>query len=427
MKRKRALAVFLAALGGLFLCARQTGAATPPPAADLTDTFTGNPLQSALWSFTGAWAWSTAPRSVISPSNAAATALYHPGLYYAGTLAVRLKLLALPRTGRAVASIIFAADPATGASRWVRITSGAPGSVEFGQTGTIGSSGTRVIKRVVATIPLNTWLDLSLTVRAGGKVSVKLGTTLLFMTNATPLAAGKVGFSTTRSRVAFDSITFTNFPDDEPCKNCHAGQVTAAPAPDVYRYWDGTWWDTIMGGAPSAQQGGHGDGGGAAASACTGDAGCHDLRLPMPGFHRNGRLEPRDQVTANSYHLRSGFINAAPTQAWDVELTFDSYCSLACHKAAGVPEMEHCEARKGGRPYLELGLGGTGAGGTAIPGSFPLDHDLTSAAPPGPPLFAPCVTCHDPHGTASVATVSGSNRMLRLSYRRELCMICHTS
>jgi predicted CXXCH cytochrome family protein len=88
--------------------------------------------------------------------------------------------------------------------------------------------------------------------------------------------------------------------------------------------------------------------------------------------------------------------------------------------------MAHHQAAKGGRPYLRLGLAGTDPLGRNIPEGIPLDDDLTTAADPSSPLFAPCVTCHDPHGSGSPdVTKSNSNAMLRLAFKRDLCVICH--
>ncbi len=414
--------VLTAALAAASGFASPPAAAAPPPAADLVETFSADPRRNLSWAFTSSWTWDAANGAVVSPTTASATARWAPGLYYTGTLVARVKLVSAPRGSKANASIVFAADPLTGAFRWVKLTAGAPGSVALGQTGTIGTGGTRVIKTVRRNVPLKTWLDLTVTVGIGGRVTVKLGTTTLFTVAAAPLASGRVGLAASRTKASFNSVVFRGNPDAEPCRECHAGQAT--PAPDVYRLWNGTWWDANMSGSPTVQQGGHGDPGGKPASTCTGTTGCHDLRQPTPGDHRNGILEPGERTTRNSYHLRAGFIDTTPSQAGDVQLTFDNYCFIACHRAAGVINHRHTTKSP---YYVQFGHNLSDAEAGAVPAGFPLDHHLTSATSPTRPIFAPCVACHNPHGTDMPDTSKASNHMVRLRYSStsELCGICH--
>ena len=64
------------------------------------------------------------------------------------------------------------------------------------------------------------------------------------------------------------------------------------------------------------------------------------------------------------------------------------------------------------------------ATGDALP--YPVDRDLNTAAA-GAPFYAPCVTCHDPHGTTLVETTRTSNRMVRDKWTEPptLCNTCH--
>ena len=60
---------------------------------------------------------------------------------------------------------------------------------------------------------------------------------------------------------------------------------------------------------------------------------------------------------------------------------------------------------------------------------WPIDCDLNTAADAADDDYAPCVSCHDPHGTgATDAKRTGpSNAMLRANWLSEktLCQVCH--
>jgi cytochrome c553 len=410
----------------LLLAASPVRAAAPAPAADLNESFAVDPRTAGNWTFSGPLTWDSLGRTMVSATSAAATAVWAPGRYYAGTFSARVKLVS-GRPGAPVkASLIFALDPATGANRWVSLTAGAPGTLVLGQSGTIRGSAARTIKTAHPNLPRNTWLKLTLAIDGAGKATVTLGATKLFTVAAGPLAPGAVGFSAARSKVAFGALTFTGNPDAEPCAECHAGQGGQPLAPNVYAFWDGSWWNATQGGSPTAQHGGHGDPGGQPASTCAGATGCHDLRQPVPDTHRNGVLEGVGAPSANTFHLRTGFVNAAPAAAPDVALAFDGFCYTACHQAARVADMRMVPASRT-ILYTQLGLKGTDPTGGGIPAGFPLDQDITAAAGSGEPLFAVCVTCHDPHGTGTVDQTFGSNHMLRLPWleRGTLCRICH--
>jgi predicted CXXCH cytochrome family protein len=422
----RSAVVFASALVVWAAIAAPRCVAAPAPAADLAESFGTDPRANASWSLSGTWTWDPAAKTLVSARGVVSEGRWLPGRHYAGTLSARVKLNAGPPRKPPSASLLFAVDPETGASRWVRITAGAPGSVVLGQTGDIAGTAARTIKTVRVSVPARQWLNLSVAVGAGGTVTVKLGTRKLFAVAAGPLSPGTVGVVAASSAVAFDSVAFVGAPDLEPCAECHAGQEAGAPARDVFRYWDGSWWSGNRGGTPGAQHGGHGDPGGRAATGCTGAAGCHDLRQPAPGDHRNGVYEPGGAATANPFHLRAGYVAAAAPNPWTVATTFDTYCYTACHKAAGVKFMRHGPV-DGTRPYLQLGQKGTNPDGALVPEGAPLDHDLSALASPGRPVFAPCVTCHDPHGSPEPDTTLDSNRMVRLGYRtsNELCLSCH--
>jgi len=215
-------------------------------------------------------------------------------------------------------------------------------------------------------------------------------------------------------------------PDQEPCQDCHAGSSRPPGAGEVYAYWDGTWWDRTRGGGGGEQQGGHGDPGGLFAMNCTGGAGCHNLRLPRVSHHRNGVYEPRENMTLNPWHLRKEYINERPSQAWDVQMTFDNFCATACHEGFRVQNMRH-QGLSSQRPFLQMGYGATNPRAGQLPQALPFDADLTSAAAGGP-LHATCVTCHDPHGTGISDATRGANHMVRMNWVTEstLCIQCHT-
>jgi hypothetical protein len=338
----------------------------------------------------------------------------------------RLKLVKAKTGATAKARVIFARNRETGAYRYVQLTAGSPGSVIVGQTGTIGGVGSRTFRKLVKNIPRNSWLNLGVAFAGNERVTVTLGGTTLFTATVAPLAAGEVGIAAIGTKAVFDSLAFVANPDGEPCRDCHAGQAATPLAKNVYTYWDGTWWDETQGGAPTVQQGGHGDPGGLFTMGCTGGAGCHDMRLPAPGDHRNGVLERVENRTVNPLHLRAGFIPSRSGSAWEVQTTFDDYCAAACHQGFGVLDMRHLSV-SGARPYLQLGYGSTDALGRSIPEGVPLDSDLSSLAGASSPHFATCVTCHDPHGTGVTDQTRGSNHMVRMKYVTEstLCLICH--
>jgi hypothetical protein len=280
-------------------------------------------------------------------------------------------------------------------------------------------------------VAVGTWQVLDLAVAADKSVTVSFNGVKSFTAAAAPLAPGLVGFGSTGGPVTFDLFSFTANPDGEPCRECHAGQADQPLAADVYTYWDGRWWDANRGGSASVQEGGHGDPGGKPALGCTGVNGCHEMRQPSPRDHRNGIREGRAHQCVNSYHLRPGFIVERPVNPWDAQVTFDHYCATACHPQAQVSAMTHESDGYPAVGAVQFGQGMTWSDGESRP--IPVDSDITGRATPTGPDFAPCISCHDPHGSASakVETVEGtkrSNRMLRADYTLSsspLCSKCH--
>ncbi len=228
------------------------------------------------------------------------------------------------------------------------------------------------------------------------------------------------------------------------CEECHGqgGNVhagldgnpgTADDAPNVitvggYSVWDGEWWNAVKGGSTSIQQGGHGDSGGQPALACTD---CHDTRLP-PGTHMDGvvnSVESGTDANTNTAHLKAGFIGTSAPES-DVQVTLDNAC-WGCHSTQGVQYMDHDrESPANGPPGpVQLGLSLTQADGAQI--AYPVDSDVSTHTNPAQPVFAPCISCHNPHGTTISDTddlnPNASNRMLRDNWEsaKDLCLGCH--
>jgi len=423
--RRLAAPCALAALA--LLAPASAGARNLAPTGDLAERFQEDPATAGGWKVSRGWTWVEASHALKSSSAVGrASATWVARDHYAGELTVRFKLLR-GRPGRqARARAVFARNPETGAYRYVQVTAGSPGTVVLGQAKRIGRRSGGTVRAVRVDVRPRAWHELAVVFDGKARVTVRLDGREVLTETVRPLAPGQVGFASVASRVVVDAVDFVARPDGEPCMQCHAGQADQPLAADVSRYWDGSWWDANMGGGNAQQQGGHGDPDGLFAMGCTGGAGCHDLRLPQPGDHRNGALEAGAFVTPNPKHLRAAFIEQSPTSAWDVQMTFDDACATLCHAGYGIADMRHYGVSSG-RSYLQLGYGLTDALGGAIPADIPVDSDLTSSASPGPPIFATCVTCHDPHGSGVTDTTRGSNHMVRRGYTTssELCALCH--
>ena len=63
--------------------------------------------------------------------------------------------------------------------------------------------------------------------------------------------------------------------------------------------------------------------------------------------------------------------------------------------------------------------------------TFPIDTDISTNASTTEPDYAPCISCHDPHGTNTPdhhgSATTQSNFMLRYTWisNSDLCIVCH--
>lgn len=152
--------------------------------------------------------------------------------------------------------------------------------------------------------------------------------------------------------------------------------------------------------------------------------GCHDLGQSA-GTHLDGVVQGKGNATANTYHLVSGFINTDPVNPWSVQVRFDDYCYSACHHTRTI-DMRHARDTIPAPGVMLLGSHNTYPDGDLIP--LPIDDCLTTLALPEEPDFAPCIACHDPHGTATISPrADGNNKMARhrWSSTAVLCEQCH--
>lgn len=188
---------------------------------------------------------------------------------------------------------------------------------------------------------------------------------------------------------------------------------------------------------------------------------CHDIGLPSsPVTHldgtvnsvwENGTVSTRNTNTA---HLRGEYftpVTSVGTGAWDVQVTFDNRCWTQCHQTAGALNHRHEVDTAAGannhwsvefNTHLTYADGDRGSGiweptdWVESPSSdpanapYPIDCDLTSNANCSGINYAPCISCHDPHGTDVVETGELSNYMLRRKWKGTgrgsyLCRGCH--
>jgi predicted CXXCH cytochrome family protein len=146
------------------------------------------------------------------------------------------------------------------------------------------------------------------------------------------------------------------------------------------------------------------------------------MRLPRPEDHRNGTREGRGHRSVNSFHLRENAIVAEPANAWDAQVTVDTFCAQQCHYALVLGRTH----RHGNFPVtgaVQLGQMGTRMFGQMLP--VPVDSDVTTRALATTPDYAPCFACHDPHGTGAPDGDTPSNKMLRMEWKNDLCRVCH--
>ena len=164
-------------------------------------------------------------------------------------------------------------------------------------------------------------------------------------------------------------------------------------------------------------------------------ADCHDVSSP-PGTHyscgNDAKLElntllwpgkPADTRTANTAHLVAGYLGAGTAR--ERQVAFDDYCAKTCHPATGLPDMRHSyDANKNIDPADKVMEFGTAHATTDDPKrERGLDRKLTpwtindltkpAAADPSPvQYYGICVSCHDPHGTATLQKTRGTNKMV---------------
>jgi len=224
------------------------------------------------------------------------------------------------------------------------------------------------------------------------------------------------------------------------CEGCHDGGTPLAP--NVMTFWAGS--------VAGVQDGGHGDPGGAAALACTD---CHDLAQPASpaaAQHGNGiynSIWANDGTrSSNTAHLRAGFFTEFPANGpgdWGIQVAFDNYCAWKCHdvnkngvldNGEPTPPMRHSADLPSGDPAefsVEFGTHLTPPVAYPNPDlipDIPIDTDVSTVAS-GPKHYAPCISCHDPHGTGVQKPPSASsNSMLRFTIpptNNILCSKCH--
>ena len=243
--------------------------------------------------------------------------------------------------------------------------------------------------------------------------------------------------------VGFDVFPFVEPVETGNCEDCHDG--TVALAPNVMTYWAGS---------AAGQDGGHGDRGGFAAVACTA---CHDINLPSgPTSARHGTgvynsIWDNDSTrSTNTAHLKVEFFTKYPAVGagdWSIQVAMDNYCTYECHDLNRNDVQDTGEPAKSMRHEVDtlptdadhhsMWFGShltppQGAQPDTIPGIL-IDLDLNTGAAGGG-NYAPCVSCHDPHGTGTAAPRTyPSNRMVRYEFpvandpsmSSELCSKCH--
>lgn len=221
------------------------------------------------------------------------------------------------------------------------------------------------------------------------------------------------------------------------CVGCHGGDNGDQPprfnAPKVTRYW---------------KTSGHGKSTPRPAATCED---CHDVGSP-PGTHaadgtgvvntENWPGKPENTVNSNTSHLRPFLLNGGT--AAQLQSNFDIGCvngpggGTVCHIQWGVQGHRHSMAADN---LVQFGRGST----TEVPKSFGwyaqsdyevdfyksrspwVIQDLTSDAT-GTVFYAPCVSCHDPHGTGSTNYIPiYGNAMVRGNFATESAVFCNSA
>jgi hypothetical protein len=156
---------------------------------------------------------------------------------------------------------------------------------------------------------------------------------------------------------------------------------------------------------------------------------CHDLSQPT-GAHLdgtlNGRITPTDTRTTNSFHLLTSFVSSS-TSGSVVQDTFDNYCWTACHSGK-TTDMRHLAAGDPATNYAEFGTHASfSAPSNTPPPNIFYDKNIKNLALVTP-NYAPCISCHDPHGTnISSPRADLNNKMViyRWASPATLCSKCH--
>lgn len=239
-------------------------------------------------------------------------------------------------------------------------------------------------------------------------------------------------------------------PPPTTCEGCHNGNPNYPLAPNVMGngtnaagvgaspkpYDDGDWGYNVNGHgangtAPNTPKSSWGA---PYLNSNVGCTDCHDISLPASGAgrHQNGILNSAERKlnpSENTAHLRVDGANpfiVAGSNDWDVQVSFDDACYLRCHQQRGVADMRH---DSDGMPVVNAAQFGTFM--TKIDGEtilYPIDSALTTNASTAAGDFAPCISCHNPHGTPTARVWTTTNRMVRAPFSGpspSLCDACH--
>jgi len=155
---------------------------------------------------------------------------------------------------------------------------------------------------------------------------------------------------------------------------------------------------------------------------------------------------PKGNPTTNTSHLLpngtpggGGYFNKYPANgsgAYSNQVAMDNFCYRECHQSNSVPDMRHEQdtaPAAANHWSVELGTHLTGT----VPTISMFDADLTTNAA-GLPNYAPCASCHNPHGSMNDDTKGSGpgakNRMMINTYPANLnwgnkgsalCVNCH--
>lgn len=242
------------------------------------------------------------------------------------------------------------------------------------------------------------------------------------------------------------------------CKGCHGPDsvATAAGAPEVGQYWTASGHGRFTTGSPARP------------IECED---CHDASYLTSGDHKtDGSVSgsPPNNINTeywpgkspmnadtnpnrNTAHLKAGYDTPGASFRADVARTFDNYCALTCHSQ----DYHRHQKNNGPVPQDVMRFGDPDTSTTTNPkqytwytlSSYPtdfyrsqspwVDNDVyarTGMSDSGT-AYGVCVSCHDPHGTATTDTKgSGSqatNAMVRGNWKTDsanfCARACHTS